>query len=273
MTTAVATTKDKPKTIRELLEGDNFKLQVAKALPKHLTADRFIRVAVTAMTKTPLLAQCDQATFFNALLTLSQLGLEPDGRRAHLIPFKNNTKGTVDCQLIIDYKGLVELVMNTGQVSRIHADVVCENDDFSYDRGQIVRHQIDFRNPRGDAFAAYALITFKDGTEKAEVMNKAEVEAIRKRSKAGQSGPWVTDWNEMAKKTVFRRASKWVKLSPEQRDIIEADDNQYGFDTPGKGATAAELANRLQLSRSSGDTPETAGDYAEPETDDPPGMG
>lgn len=241
-----ATKAQAPKTIRALLETEDFKNQVAKALPRHLTPDRFIRTAVTAMTKTPLLAQCTQASFFNALLTLSQLGLEPDGRRAHLIPFKNNAKGTVECQLIVDYKGLVELVMNTGQVSRIHADVVCEQDIFEYDRGSIAKHQINFKQPRGEAYAAYALIQFKDGTDKCEVMTKEEVEAVRKRSRAGSSGPWVTDWNEMAKKTVFRRASKWVKLSPEQRDIIESDDDQYQFSQAATTSTAAELTNRLE---------------------------
>lgn len=214
-------------TIRQLIEGDIFREQVAKALPRHLTAERFIRVAVTAMNRIPMLAQCDQASFFNALLTLSQLGLEPDGRRAHLIPFKNNKKGIVECQLIVDYKGIVELISNAGDVANIHADVVCENDDFTFDKGSIRQHSIDFKQPRGKVYAVYALIRFKDGTEKVEVMTREEIEAVRKRSRAAESGPWVTDWNEMAKKTVFRRASKWVKLSPEQRDAIEQDDAQF----------------------------------------------
>jgi len=227
MTETLAKYKKNQPTLRELLEGELFREQVAKALPRHLTPDRFIRVAVTTMNRTPKLAQCDQASFFNALLTLSQLGLEPDGRRAHLIPFENKKKGIVECQLIVDYKGLVELLDNTGLVSYIHADVVCESDIFLYDKGEIRQHSIDFTKPRGKVYAVYALIRFKDGTEKCEVMNREEVEAIRKRSRAGESGPWVTDWNEMAKKTVFRRASKWVKLSPEQRDIIERDDTQF----------------------------------------------
>lgn len=214
-------------TIRQLIEGEAFREQVARALPKHLTPERFIRVAVTAMNRVPKLAQCDQGSFFNALLTLSQLGLEPDGRRAHLIPYENRKKGITECQLIVDYKGIVELISNAGDVANIHADVVCDNDQFVYDKGVIVSHVIDFRQPRGAVYAAYALIRFKDGTEKTEVMNREEIEAIRKRSKAGESGPWTTDWNEMAKKTVFRRASKWVKLSPEQHDVIERDDDQF----------------------------------------------
>jgi recombination protein RecT len=215
--TALQGANQRPPTIRGLLEGPAFRAQVAKALPRHLTPDRFIRVACTTMMRVPKLAQCEQASFFNALLTLSQLGLEPDGRRAHLIPFGK------ECQLIIDYKGLVELAMRSGNVAKIHADVVCENDFFQYDRGEIKAHQIDFKKPRGLVYAAYAICQFKDGTEKAEVMNREEIDAVRKRSKAGQNGPWVTDWNEMAKKTVFRRLSKWLPLSPEYRDALDVD--------------------------------------------------
>lgn len=278
-TSLPATKKDKPKSIRELLEGDNFKLQVARALPTHLKPDRFIRVAITAMTRTPKLAECDQASFFNALLTLSQLGLEPDGRRAHLIPFNNKKRNCVECQLIVDYKGLVELVMNTGNCSNIHADVVCENDKFVYDKGEIKEHTIDFRTSRGPWYAAYAIIRFKDGTEKCEVMTKEEVLRVRDRSRAKDDGPWVTDEIEMAKKTVFRRATKWVKLSPEQRDIIEADDSQYGFDEKEAHSTAKQLADRIKASRPA-ETPEIELNTAEsapiedqgPETPAPEGM-
>lgn len=151
------------------------------------------------------------------MLTCSQLGLEPDGRRAHLIPYGKT------CQLIIDYKGLVELAMRSGEVSNIHADVICENDEFLCDRGQIVKHEIDYRKERGSVFAAYAICRFKDGSEKSEVMSVMEIDAIRKRSRASGSGPWVTDYNEMAKKTVFRRLSKWLPLSSEFREALEKD--------------------------------------------------
>lgn len=214
----------KPLTIRERLGSDEFKRAVAEVLPKCLTPDRFLRVAILATTKTPKLLQCDQGSFFNALLTLSQYGLEPDGRRAHLIPFENRKRNVTECQLIIDYKGLAELAMRSGVVSNIHADIVCENDEFDYDCGELKRHKIDFRKPRGAVYAVYCVCRFKDGTQKTDVMTIDEVDVIRKRSRAGSNGPWATDYNEMAKKTVFRRLSKWLPLSPEFRDAIDHDD-------------------------------------------------
>jgi len=211
-------TTGKPTTI-DLLKGDAFKERIMNALPKHLAPDRMIAVALTCINKTPKLAQCDQGSFFQAMLSLSQLGLEPDGRRAHLIPYGDQV------QLIIDYKGLVELAMRSGQVSNIHADVVCENDVFEYDMGDIKVHKIDFKKERGEMYAAYSICTFKDGTRKCEVMSKSEIDKIRARSRAGKAGPWVSDFNEMAKKTAFRRLSKWLPLSPELRDAFDKDDD------------------------------------------------
>jgi recombination protein RecT len=219
-----------PLTLRQHLEGPAFIDAVKKALPRHLTPDRFIRVALTAITKTPKLAQCDQASFFSALLTLSQFGLEPDGRRAHLIPFENRKRGVVECQLIIDWKGLAELAMRSGIVSTLHADVVRAGDTFVYSMGVLENHipfflRTDASKPgdAGEIIAAYATAQMKDGGRKTEVLSIGEVNAIRARSRAGQSGPWVTDYAEMAKKTAFRRLSKWLPLSPEFRDAVEVE--------------------------------------------------
>lgn len=110
--------------LRNELESAAFKEAVAKVLPKILPPERFVRVACTAMTRTPKLRECDRASFFSAMLALAQTGLEPDGRRAHLIPFENRKRGIVECQLIIDYKGLAELAMRSGLLSCLHADVV-----------------------------------------------------------------------------------------------------------------------------------------------------
>lgn len=240
-------------SIRERINGNEFKEQIAKILPKHITADRMARAATTAIMRNPQLAESDQASFFQAMMLLSQYGLEPDGRNAHLIPFRNNKRNCIECQLIIDYKGLVELIERSGTVSTIHSDKVCENDTFLYDRGEIVQHLIDFRKPRGKAYAYYCVITKKDGSKKCEVMTRDEVEQIRKRSKASSIGPWVTDFDEMAKKTVFKRASKWVSISSEIRELMSKDDEQ-SYDQRhqslhGNGQAATVLAEALAVRR------------------------
>ena len=202
-------------------------------LPKVCTPDRFARVALTCLKKDGKLLEAIQTpegrtSIAAAFMKCAELGIEPDGRRAYLIPYKN------DVQLIIDYKGIAELAMRSGYISNIHADKVCEEDKFEYNIGMIERHQIDFRKPRGEAYAYYAIVTFKDGTKKCEVMSKDEIDKIKERSAAWGAWlkwkkicPWNTDYDEMAQKTVFKRLSKWLPQSPELRKAIEIDDEDY----------------------------------------------
>lgn len=205
---------------------DKLKDSWISVLPKVCTPDRFARVALTCLRKTPKLVdalqtQDGRASLAQQFMKCAELGIEPDGRRAYLIPYKN------EIQLILDYKGIAELAMRSGKISNIHADKVCENDEFEYNIGMIEKHRIDFKKPRGKAYAYYAIVTFKDGTKKCEVMSKDEVDSIRKRSKSSGNGPWVTDYDEMAKKTVFRRLSKWLPQSPEMQKAFDIDDTDF----------------------------------------------
>lgn len=227
------TKQDDSKSLRGLINSSFFKSQVAAALPRHMTPDRMIRVACNAMIRAPKLEKCTKESFINCLLSLSAMGLEPDGRRAHLIPFENKRAGTVECTLIVDWKGLVELALRSGQIAKLHADVICENDEFDYDLGEIKRHKIDFRQPRGNPFAAYAMAETKDGARFFQVMTRDEIEGIRDGSqgyksavKYGGDSPWTTAPNEMWKKTVVRRLSKWLPLTPELQNAVEYEDEE-----------------------------------------------
>jgi recombination protein RecT len=230
-------------TLESWLESDGFRAMVAKALPRHLTPDRFLRVALTAAMRVPKLAQCTQESVTQCLLQCSQFGLEPDGRRAHLIPFEDKRNNRTICTLILDYKGLVELAMRSGLVSYLHADVVREGDLFSYNLGEIrehvpwfLRRDRDKPDQAGQDIAVYAFARMRDGASAVAVMSIDEVYAIRDGSqgykawKAGyvKSSTWDPDnWvaeQEMKKKTALRRLTKMLPLSPEFRDAVEADD-------------------------------------------------
>lgn len=210
------------RTVKDWLSSDSFRDAVKSSLPSHLTPDRFVRVALTAMMRTPKLAQCSQESLFKALLDLSSLGIEPDGRRAHLIPYENRKNGTVEAQLIIDYKGLIELAKRSGEVSSWRAESVCERDFFEWQNGSIT-HKIDWLKPRGKTLAVYSHVKNANGIDDYEIMTLEQVDGIRKRSKAKDYGPWVTDYEEMAKKTVIRRHSKRLTLSPEFVEALEKD--------------------------------------------------
>lgn len=220
--TAVAVVEDVSKmSTRELVSSNYLAHQVAKALPSQLTCNRYLRCTLTAFNRNPALWDCSKSSVASVILQAAQWGLEPDGRHAHIIPYKG------EATLQLDYKGYVTLVRRSGEVVSLHADVVCENDEFDYDRGEIQKHRIDFKKPRGAVYAVYATATMKDGSKQSQVMTREEVEAIRKRSRSGDKGPWVTDWNEMAKKTVFRRLVKWLPIASEKfKEAIEYDDQQ-----------------------------------------------
>ena len=221
--TAVQTTVKKTNDIRTYIQSDVVKKQIAMVLPKHLTADVMARVFCAAILKTPRLAECRIESLLQSIMLLSQFGLLPDGRSAHLIPYFNTKAQCYDCQAIIDWKGKVARATENG-VENIAADVVCFNDKFTWKMtpdGLHFDHEIDFRNPdRGAMFAAY-VIWKHGGKFSGVIMTKLEIDNIRKRSKSPDKGPWQTDFNEMAKKTVVHRASKLWPLDAKFAEAIE----------------------------------------------------
>ena len=223
---AVVPSPAQQKTVRDLLRSDDFRKAVAAALPSAVKPDRFVRVAYSACTRQPELLKSSKESLFKALLDLASLGIEPDGRRAHLIPFQNTKTGKIEVQLILDYKGILELLHRSGDISYVHADVVYPEDDFSFSYGTDahLRHTPKLDRTSKRPICAYSYVRMRDGGEDFCVMSIAEVEKIRSQSRAAQSGPWRDHFDEMAKKTVFRRHSKWLPLSPETREAIERDD-------------------------------------------------
>ena len=223
--------KRRPNELRDLIEGADFRAQLVKALPKPMTPERFVRIAVTSMMRNPQLMQTTKESFFRCLLDLSAMGLEPDGRQAHLIPRRNKHTGLVDCTLVVDYKGIKELLYRNQDIIDEHSDVVGDMDIFEYEFGsnKHLFHKPNVHN-RGRIFAAYSHIKLPHGGEAFDVMSIEEITAIQRRSAAGDSdkSPWKTDWSEMAKKTVFKRLAKGLPLSPKTRDAMETD---QGYDT------------------------------------------
>lgn len=233
--------KRKPNELRELIDGPEFRTQLQRALPNAMSPERFVRITATSMLRNPKLMLCNRETFFRCLLDLSAMGLEPDGRQAHLIP-RRNKQGGIDCTLIIDYKGIKELLYRNGDIVDEHSDVVGDLDTFEYEFGsnKHLRH-VPHTRDRGKIYAAYSFITLPKGGTTFDVMSSEEIETVRKRSAAGNDGPWVNDWSEMAKKTVFKRLSKSLPLSPRTRDAIEVD-NTYEMPEPAAGLAPPKRA-------------------------------
>ncbi|NCB40716.1 MAG: hypothetical protein EOM80_18300, partial [Erysipelotrichia bacterium] len=213
-------------TIRALLEKS--KGQIAMALPKHLSADRIIRVAMTSIQRTPQLLECDPITLVGAIIQSSQLGLEPDGilGHAYLVPFRNTKKNRMEVQFIPGYKGLIDLARRSGQVNRISAHVVYENETFTMEYGtkEILEHKPLPPSTRGDRKGVYAVAVLNDGSAHFEWLWNEEIEAVKRQSKAGNFGPWKTHEDEMIRKTAIRRLVKYLPLSVELAKAAAVDE-------------------------------------------------
>lgn len=217
----------KPKTLKDWIESDDFGKAVAATVPQTVGAAQFVRVALNQLVKNPALCECTRESIFGCLLDCASTGLLPDGRNAHLIPFRNRKKGIVECVLILDYKGLVTLAQRHGGVRWMRASEVCEQDEFEFDRGRVTFHRINFRKPRGKPYAYYSTACMQDGSEWSEVMTVEEIDKVRRRSRAGNDGPWVTDPGEMSKKTVARRQCKWLPTTPEFDLALSKDGDRF----------------------------------------------
>jgi len=213
---------EKYKTVQDLIK--RMEPEIKKALPEHIKPERIGRIALTEIRRNPKLLEASQMSLLGAIMTSAQLGLEP-GPLGHawLIPYHNKKTGNMEVQFQLGYRGLLELVRRSGEITSIHADVVCENDVFEFEYGvsEKLRHIPKLDGPRGKPYAAYATARFKDGGHAFMVMSEEQIMKRKKASKSPNYGPWV-DWEEeMWKKTVLKAFSKYLPLSIEiQRDIL-----------------------------------------------------
>lgn len=211
----------------DLLESK--KDAIARVLPKHMTAERMTKVALLAAVKTPKLALCEPASFIAAIIACSELGLEPNSPLGHayLVPFENKAKGKVEVQFIPGYRGLIDLARRSGTISRLEAHVVHASDRFEIAFGLNPRldHIPTLKGDPGEVIGAYAVAQLRDGSQQLEFMTRRQLDAIRARSKSAHKGPWVTDEEEMQRKTVVRRLVKYLPMSVEMATALGHDES------------------------------------------------
>jgi recombination protein RecT len=200
-----------------------YKGQIAAALPKHVTADRLMRICLTEFRKNPKLQQCDHLSFLGAVVTAASLGLEPGSAlgQCYLIPYKN------ECEFQISYRGMVDLARRSGNIVSISARCVYEGDEFSVALGteETIHHVPRFATT--NLVSVYAVAKLVGGGTQFEVMSVGEVEYIRNKfSKQPGGKAWTDSYDEMAKKTVVRRLFKMLPASVELSAALTAEDTK-----------------------------------------------
>lgn len=225
--------------------------QMMAALPKHITPDRMISVAMNCIRKTPKLLGCNPPSLFSAIREAAAYGWELGGVMGHayLVPYGD------ECVMIPGYKGLIDLARRTGTVSTIQMEVVHEGDCFEYELGDKPRinhipNDADKQRDSKPITHVYARVTLRDGGVQRSVWTTARIEAHKVKYSQGwkwaESGdkpkgggkkdsPWHLHWPVQAKKTVLKDmfGRGLIPLSAELRDMVAREDRiveSEGFD-------------------------------------------
>ena len=219
--------RPQPRTVAQTIT--HFAPMIAEALPKHLDPDRFTRLALTTLRKTPQLQACQPESFVGALLTASALGLEPDvNGECYLVPYKR------ECTLIIGYQGIAKLFWQHPLSDRLSAEYVCANDHFDFRKGTnpYIEHRPAIGN-RGPVIAYYAIIGLKNGATWFDVFTPEQIKALRGNVRASN----IKDpehW--MERKTALKQV---LKLAPKATALgqVQALDEK-----PGSMQAAAQVS-------------------------------
>lgn len=250
---------EKPKDILGMLRV--YQGEIARALPRHMTADRMARIVTTEIRRIPKLLSCDAKSLFGAVIQCSQLGLEPGSGLGHayLIPYGK------ECQLIIGYRGMIDLARRSGQMMSLTGEAVYAKDKFEYELGlePRLKHVPATDDDRGTLVYVYAVAVLTGGGRQFVVLSRGDVEKVKRRSKAAGSGPWVTDYDAMAIKTAIRRLFKYLPVSVEMQRAVVIDEAA----DRGEQHNAAVLDGDFVVSTDdapAADVDETTGEVHEP---------
>ena len=240
-------------TVLGALSSQKTLARVQEVIPEYLrnqlTAERMVRVARLIAFRTPKLQECSVASVIGAVIDAARLGLDI-GRECHMVPFKLRQRKMPTCTLLMDYRGYHTLAYRSGRVAMIDSQVVYEGDTYEVHKGtnphiiHIPDHTIE--RPDDAIIGVYSFAYLKDSEHPLiEDMTPDQVAAIRKRSRASDTGPWVTDYAMMARKTVDKRlCDKKMPQTPELFMAVELDNR---FETgkasrPLEGETEEEVS-------------------------------
>jgi len=222
-------TKNALGTIQAMFERR--KGALAAIAPKHLTPERLIRLVLSAASRTPKLLECTPESLLLSTLQAASLGLEPNTPLGlcYLIPRYNGRTRKMEATFLVGYRGLVRLAAQSGEVKSFQAFAVYANDVFEVEFGLEPKlvHRPNFKSDPGELIAVYAVAQMTGDAVAYDVMRRAEIDRIRDLHAAKDrndkvTGPWVSDYVEMAKKTVIRRLAKTLPLVTERSGFQKA---------------------------------------------------
>lgn len=211
------------------------KATIQQLLPAGVDAGRFLSLARDAIRTTPALLECEPLSVIGSVIDVSKLGLSLDRTlgQAYLVPFYDKELGRKRATFIPGYRGLMNLAYRSSSVSSIWAGVVRKGDIFVAKLGTnpYLEHELvpldqqkETYNDDKSILGFYACADVGAREPVFAVMSLNEVKDIQARSKSGRSGPWVTDFAEMGRKTVVRKLCKYLPLTTDAQSVVGRDE-------------------------------------------------
>jgi phage RecT family recombinase len=254
----------RPKTLFDFLEDQKFKTAIGAVAAQYMTPDRYLRLAINAVKKTPLLMECDPQTVLGSFMASAALGLEPNTnlQQAFLIPYGKNVKRdnewvkVYECQFQVGYRGFITLSHRSPNIDSLQGEAIHEKDLFEHMLGtdSFLRYQKKLKD-RGELIGAFAYSKLASGCEISTVLPLEELMKIRgksetysallrnvksatdarERDRAQQKlneTPWVMWEDDMCAKSAIKKHAKQLPLAP--GDVFAAG---VALDTDGDDRT------------------------------------
>lgn len=246
---------------------DRYKNTIIQKMPRGVNSERLFNIARGAILGNPKILECEPAGVLLAVNQILQLGLEPNGPtgQAYIIPRWNSRAHRHEATILISFKGMIDLALRSDSCLDIEAQVVYENDKFSFVRtqdGPKLTHEPSFDDDPGVMKLVYAIAWRQSSPNAAvvphiEILPAREVLGIKSRFMATDRngkpvGPWVTDEAEMWRKTAVRRLAKYLQLTPDIQVGILSDGATIVASDDLEGALSG--AARLEFSESDNET-------------------
>jgi len=237
--------------LKALLDSEKFKSMATQVSSKYMTIEKMTKIAILAATRQPKILKCTIESTLDSIIKAAELGLDFAGQsgQGYLIPYgsKYLPKGNYECKFMPGYQGFIELAYRTDKVAFIDAEVVYTEDYYDYALGSkpFIEHKPCLTGERGEPLFAYCVVIRKDSDiPKIELMSKEQIDSVHASSRSGEEGPWVTFPDEMWRKSVIRRAWKYMPKTAELAQAAELDNQNYTFEEAADAADA-EIGNTM----------------------------
>ena len=232
MTTTDLAVKGEPRpTIVQFVNG--YSSQIAEALPTHIPPERFLRLLLNEMRKTPDLQRCTPESVVGAMLTASSLGLEfgPNGE-CFMIPFENKRYDrelrqdvkVMEAEFVPGYKGIAKLFWQHPLAARLSAEYVCERDAFEFDKGlRPYLHHTPAKGDRGPVVAFYAIVGLQGREPWFDVFTPEQIKSLRNGA-VGPKGKIKDPERWLERKTALLQVMKLAPKSSQLQAAIAVDE-------------------------------------------------